>query len=375
MTSPEPIDLLKAVSDPLRLAVLGASVNEPASLTEIAEQHGVPVKKFAEAVGYLRTAGFLDERAVLDTDAIRAVGKQLPRASTNSDDPIEGPWTAAEALTLGRFFSNGRLQRIPSNATKRRLVLEKMAQDFEPGRRYDERDVNFMIQLVYHDYAAIRRYMVEEGFMDRADGSYWRTGGRFAPPPETEDIGGRRIPTSIGGVELRSYDASMVSALVEAADDSRIPVYMGDQFPYPYTTAAAEDWVEIATNGPNAAVQFAIFVDGKLSGGCGAFAMKEENTGSAEIGWWLNPDHWGRGVTTACVAALIDELFTNHGFMRLWAPVMAPHGASAAVAIKAGMHREGVARSSYLKAGVRYDQVNHGITRSDWAVLRTGRST
>ena len=90
-----------------------------------------------------------------------------------------GPWTPAEKELLRRFFSGTRLTEIPANRTKRSLVLERLAQEFEPGFRYQEQDVNFRLQLFHPDYASLRRYMVEEGIMTRAEGVYWRTGGRY----------------------------------------------------------------------------------------------------------------------------------------------------------------------------------------------------
>ncbi len=59
------------------------------------------------------------------------------------------------------------------------MVLERLAQEFQPGIRYPERQVNFMLQLFHPDYAALRRYLVDEGFLTRAEGMYWRTGGRY----------------------------------------------------------------------------------------------------------------------------------------------------------------------------------------------------
>jgi len=257
---------------------------------------------------------------------------------------------------------------MPSTAAKRRLVVEKIAQEFEPGRRYPERDVNFMIQLIHQDYAAVRRYMIEEGFMDRADGAYWRTGGRYEAPEIIEpapDDRVRTIATSIDGVELRPYAWDMVDDLIAAANDARITRYMGDQFASPYTRDAAESWLEIATkNDPP--TQYAIFVDGVLTGGLGGFPFGAENTGDVEIGWWLHPDHWGRGITSACVQALVAEFFGSREYMRLWAPVMRPNVASERVAQSAGLRFEGVAPSAYLKGGVRYDQLNYGITRAQW---------
>ena len=38
--------------------------------------------------------------------------------------------------------------------------------------------------MVYPDYATLRRYLVDEGLLTRADGVYWRTGGRVWGPDE-----------------------------------------------------------------------------------------------------------------------------------------------------------------------------------------------
>ena len=39
--------------------------------------------------------------------------------------------------------------------------------------------MNFTLQLFHADYAALRRYMVDEGLLTRAEGVYWRSGGRY----------------------------------------------------------------------------------------------------------------------------------------------------------------------------------------------------
>ncbi len=79
---------------------------------------------------------------------------------------------------LGRFFSGSRLVSIPSQEAKRLLVLERLAMEFEPGLRYTEREVNSILQVFHADYAALRRYLVDHEFLTRADGAYWRSGGR-----------------------------------------------------------------------------------------------------------------------------------------------------------------------------------------------------
>jgi hypothetical protein len=57
-------------------------------------------------------------------------------------------------------------------------VLERIAIEFDAGVRYEEKEVNVIVGRFFNDYAAIRRYLVDEGFLDRDHGEYWRTGGR-----------------------------------------------------------------------------------------------------------------------------------------------------------------------------------------------------
>jgi len=89
-----------------------------------------------------------------------------------------GAATDDEEVVLRTFFRNGRLIEVPMKRGKRRIVLERIALEFEPGRHYDEKEVNVMVGRFFNDYATIRRYLVDEGFLDRARGEYWRTGGR-----------------------------------------------------------------------------------------------------------------------------------------------------------------------------------------------------
>jgi hypothetical protein len=83
-----------------------------------------------------------------------------------ADDPL-----------LRVFLSNGRLDAIPARQQRRRLLLDKIAQAFEPGVRYPERRVSLFLGSIHPDYAALRRYLVDEDFLSRADGEYWRSGG------------------------------------------------------------------------------------------------------------------------------------------------------------------------------------------------------
>jgi hypothetical protein len=76
------------------------------------------------------------------------------------------------------FIRNGRITVVPAKRTRRLLLLDWVAQAFEPGRRYPESAVNEVLKAVFDDHCALRRYLVDEAFLSRtAAGVYWRAGG------------------------------------------------------------------------------------------------------------------------------------------------------------------------------------------------------
>jgi hypothetical protein len=82
-----------------------------------------------------------------------------------------------DAKILRAFVKDGRLASIPTKHSKRQAVLNWLAQEFEPGRRYSQAMVNLILGQRHADTAALRRYLVDDGYLDRANGEYWRTGG------------------------------------------------------------------------------------------------------------------------------------------------------------------------------------------------------
>ena len=78
---------------------------------------------------------------------------------------------------LRAFVRDGRLTAIPMRAGKRRVLLEEIVQDFEPGRRYPEREVNEILSRWHPDVAALRRNLVDACLLSRTPGIYWRSGG------------------------------------------------------------------------------------------------------------------------------------------------------------------------------------------------------
>ena len=87
-------------------------------------------------------------------------------------------------LVQDRWFRDGRLVGIPARRGRRVPILDRLAQEFEVGVRYSEREVNDALRVFHPDVAALRRYLIEEGFMTRTVGgsAYWRCGGEVQLP-------------------------------------------------------------------------------------------------------------------------------------------------------------------------------------------------
>lgn len=60
-----------------------------------------------------------------------------------------------------------KLKSLPSKEKKKIVVLQKIVEQFDKNRKYSEKELNNIIKDVYHDFATIRRYFIEYGFMKR----------------------------------------------------------------------------------------------------------------------------------------------------------------------------------------------------------------
>ena len=176
-----PDDILRALADPERLAIAGALARGDATASELADAAGVSVDRVRRHLNRLTSVGVVrlgEDRHTyrLDPETLRWAAEQVgpPR-----DAGIAlGAANEDEEAVLRTFFRGGRLTEVPTKESKRRIVLERIAVEFEPGVRYDEKTVNVIVGKFHNDYAAIRRYLVDEGFLAREGGEYWRSGGR-----------------------------------------------------------------------------------------------------------------------------------------------------------------------------------------------------
>ncbi len=176
----EALDLARAAADPDRLAVLGAVAHEPLTAEAVATRTGLADRQVLEILGTLRQQGLVtvaEQGYVLDRERLREAATSLPQEQP-ADERIGYGMTSDERRILARFFRGQTLVELPATRSKRLVVLERLALEFEPGTRYSEREVNATLQRFDADVAVLRRALVDEGFLDRAEGEYWRAGGR-----------------------------------------------------------------------------------------------------------------------------------------------------------------------------------------------------
>ncbi|MEN3539248.1 DUF2087 domain-containing protein [Microbispora sp. ZYX-F-249] len=107
--------------------------------------------------------------------AVREEGGWRARPETFRDLLRMVPSTPADPMDA--FLVDGRLVSIPVKRAKRLMVLDYIAQVFEVGVRYQEKEVDVALRAFHDDHAALRRYLVDEGFLTREANVYWRSGG------------------------------------------------------------------------------------------------------------------------------------------------------------------------------------------------------
>ena len=171
---PDAYAIVALLADDARRRVAAALVLGASTVAEVRAATGLGTRAVATALGRLVDGELVvrgdDGTHVLVGEAFRRAAIAGAPSRPVGDDTDEGK-------VLRTCFADGRLVRIPTRRAHKLVVLDRLAQEFEVGIRYTERQVNHRLRRFHDDVAALRRYLVDEGFLDRAAGEYWRSGG------------------------------------------------------------------------------------------------------------------------------------------------------------------------------------------------------
>lgn len=162
-------------------------------------------------------------------------------------------------------------------------------------------------------------------------------------------------------VALRTIEREDAEWLRRTINDLRVRRYL---LAYaPMNLEQERDWVESLAERDG--VNLLACVDGDPVGSVG---MKEPNVvwGNAEIGYYVDPEHWGNGYATEAVELLVQYAFEERRLHTLHADIVARNEASARVLEKVGFETEGVRREAAFVDGEYVDVHNYGLVATDW---------
>jgi len=165
------------------------------------------------------------------------------------------------------------------------------------------------------------------------------------------------LPTCL----VRSWTWQDCDALVHHANNRNVWINLRDRFPHPYTRGDARRWLEIAID-LKPETNFAIAVGDQAVGAIGFSPQADVGYRSAEIGYWIGEQFWGRGIASDALKAVTDHAFASFDLNRLYAHVFEWNVASARVLEKAGYELEGRLRKSVTKDGKTVDQFLYART-------------
>ena len=185
MTDPQPQLLLffKALANEARLKIVGLLAHQPRSVDELATMLNLSAPTVSHHLARLQAAGLVEARAeqhyhvyALNQATLETMAREI--LSTQTLDEMVGAVNedAFAQKVLGDFVVRGRLKTIPSQLKKRDVVVRWLAQKFEPGKRYPEKQVNAILKAHHEDFATLRRELVDHALLARKDGVYWRVG-------------------------------------------------------------------------------------------------------------------------------------------------------------------------------------------------------
>ena len=179
----------RAIADPMRVRILALLSERSMYGQELAEALSVATPTISHHMMLLKGAGLvqverennyhhyhLDEQGFqqaaqsLTIEHLRDIGKALRFNEAMLTEPTEDE---DRKMTLNSYFDGKRLTSIPTGSKAKRYVLERIAESFEWGRIYDEKEVNAILKEVHPEAATLRRELVDQSIMMRERGRYW----------------------------------------------------------------------------------------------------------------------------------------------------------------------------------------------------------
>lgn len=180
----ELLTFFKALADSNRLRIVGLLSKESYTVEQLAAMLGLGESTVSHHLSKLSEAGLVTATAQSYYNYYRLEKGQLEKMAQRllSDDALpaaaEGVDTSGyERKILNDFLMpDGSLKTIPAQRKKLQIIMRRIVQDFQPGARYTEKEVNNILKRYHEDTASLRRELISMKLMAResAGEAYWR---------------------------------------------------------------------------------------------------------------------------------------------------------------------------------------------------------
>lgn len=148
---------------------------------------------------------------------------------------------------------------------------------------------------------------------------------------------------------------------------------MTASIPHPYPADAAEPFIFAMRKGNALGEHLVLAITPRARPGelIGMIGAHRQATDAPFIGYWLGAPHWGQGLATEAVQALIDSLFSLIDVKAVGADTRVINPASRRVLEKSGFRAEGSFLKSLPARGGLFPCEQYRLDRSTWAALKT----
>lgn len=165
---------------------------------------------------------------------------------------------------------------------------------------------------------------------------------------------------------IRKWELSDAEDLAAALSNRKIQDNLRDGLPYPYTKQDATDYISAMLSADeNETFAFAITAAGKVIGSIGVFRQGNIHRQTAELGYYIAEEYWGRGIMTEAVKQICEYVFEKSDIIRIYAEPFAYNVASCRVLEKAGFQYEGTLRNNAVKNGKVIDMKMYSLLKED----------
>lgn len=151
---------------------------------------------------------------------------------------------------------------------------------------------------------------------------------------------------------ITEWKTEYASDLARALNNRKILDNLRDGLPYPYTVQDAKDFIATMQSADkNEAFAFAIVFNGKCIGSIGVFRQNNIHFRTAELGYYIAEEFWGKGIMTQAVKEICDYVYDNSDILRIYAEPFDYNVASQRVLENNGFECEGVLKNNAYKNG------------------------